>query len=206
LLNDINEVLKRPPNFDVPKTQIIKNKNEILRYNSCLVSSIKKDESSFSTLSDSFDLVGVDFVFEPQQKYKLKFEEKSSPEKDELFYADLLSFIQKNSLSEDSILDIKVQIINENKTYSKKLIEMIEYKIPSENIILEQGKWKKFNEIYIRQLKSFVDRIELEDTEEVFKVIHFSETNFNDIKKNPHLLSFNYRTADKMFQRISLKE
>ncbi len=205
LLDQIITTLEEEQKFILPKTDEIKNKDDILRYDQELLSKIiLQTNEEITTINDSHDLIGVDFVFSGSDKYCYTFRKKISEQFDELTLDDLRKFINSNIINKDSIFNIKVQIENENQNiYTKKLKEYIEYTIDNENIVLQNGKWIKFNEKYVNQINEFVDSIEIEPTEDEFKVITKTETDFYKEKKTD-LHSLNYRVSDKDFSQLKI--
>lgn len=164
ILEKILSTIKLPQLFDLPRTEIIRDQEKILKYDNELINEIikNKDEgSSFS--SDSHDLVGVDFIFPTDQTYHFYFENIDSTDFDNLDMDLLRNFIKSNNISNLNIFDIRIKITKEDsKPYSVSLKESLEYKIDGENVILSNGKWMRFNEDYMKQLNDYIDnKIEL---------------------------------------------
>jgi len=202
ILDAIIKTLATEIRFDLPKTLEIKNEAQISQYTADLLRQIKNDFSILETNDASYDLVGTDFVFSANEKYIFCLDRKESSEFSELSHSELKKFIDTHSISDEKIFSINVKIKNENrKTYSKPLYEMMEYMVPNENVILENGKWKKFNETYIDQIDSSIDSIEMEDTEDAFQEISSTETIFNGSKE---LSDRGYKNADKDFSKIKI--
>lgn len=190
------------PHFDLPKTSEIKDSSQIAKYTSMLLGQIKNDFSSIETEDSSYDLVGTDFVFYTNEKYTFHFGHKKSLQIAELSHTELKKFIDENSIQDNEILTIKVEITNENnKTYTKQLYEMIEYMVPNENIVLEQGKWKQFNAEYVEQINASVDSVTLDQTEAQFSDITLSEPDFN---KSDTVKNAGYKKADTDFSKVNI--
>lgn len=188
--------------FDLPKTKEIKDEARILRYDTDLLNQIKNDFATLETNDASYDLVGTDFIFAANEKYNFFLGRNKSPDFLALSHIELKKFIDTYSISDEKIFSISVAIKNDNqKTYSKALYEMIEYAVPNENVILENGKWKEFNEEYINQINSSIDAIEVENTEDEFKEIAITETAFN---KSTEVSSAGYINLDQDLTVITL--
>ncbi|MDO8579696.1 MAG: TIGR04141 family sporadically distributed protein, partial [bacterium] len=113
------------PRFDLPKTFEIRDSGQIVKYTNKLLEQIKNDISSIETEDSSYDLVGTDFVFYLNEKYTFHFGHKKSQQISELSHTELKKFIDENSIPDNEILNIKVEITNENnKTYTRPLYEM----------------------------------------------------------------------------------
>lgn len=65
--------------------------------------------------------------------------------------------------------------------------------------MLAQGKWLRFNEDYIDQLNTYVDGIDIEDTEPEFEAVSTIEGDFND---SGEVKGLGYAKADKDFSKI----
>lgn len=203
VLDEIIATLAGEVLFDLPRTSIIKDESRVNQYNSELLKQINTDISIIETEDSSYSLIGTDFVFQANEKYIFIFDTyKRSTEFSDLSHKELKKFIDDNSIRTESIFDIKVQIRNENdKTYRRFLYEMIEFMVPRENVILECGKWKEFNEEYLVQINSSVDSIDLENTESQFLEIKLSEPDFN---KSDEVAVAGYEKADTDFSKIKI--
>lgn len=202
VLDSIVNTLTEAIRFDLPKTQIIKDEAQIAKFNAELLKQIKADFSSLETSDSSYDLIGTDFVFSANEKFVFAFGRKESAELSDLSHAELKNFIDTHSISDADIFDIRIKVTNENrKSYSRPLFEMIEYTVPNENVILENGKWKKFNEEYLNQINASIDAIEIEETEDAFKEISITEPNFNS---SQDVANVGYQKADTDFSKIQI--
>lgn len=202
VLDDIITTLTENIRFDLPRTDEIKTPELILQYNKLLLTQIKKDISAVETEDSSYDLVGTDFVFYTNEKYSFHHGHTKSADFSELSHVELKNFIDTNSIQDNDILNIKVQITNENrKTFSKSLHEMIEYMVPNANIVLENGRWKKFNKEYLEQINASVDSVDVQKTEEKFQEISMTEPDFNN---SASVAQAGYRKADKDFSKIKI--
>ncbi len=188
--------------FDLPKTYEIKEAGLVAGYIAKLSAQIKADISSIETEDSSYDLVGTDFVFYTNEKYSFHFGHEESSKFSELSHVELKKFIAAHNIPDHDILNIKIEIKNENnRAHRKSLYEMIEYMVPSENVVLEQGKWKKFNKEYIDQINASVDSVTIDPTEDQFKEISSTEPIFN---KSQELTAHGYEKADTDFSKIDI--
>jgi len=203
VLDEIINTLLEDPRFDIPKTEEIKDETTINRYNDLLIQQIKTDISSIDTEFNSHDLVGTDFIFSGNERFVLHLNRsKRSEEFSELGHKELKKFIETFAIRDEEILNIKVEIIKEGQSvYKKPLYEMIEYMVPDENVVLEQGKWKRFNEEYLDQINGMVDSIRIEPTEPEFESISLTEPVFNSSRT---LIDANYKKADTDFSIIGV--
>jgi len=203
ILDGIINTLLEDPRFDIPKTEEIKDEATIDRYNELLLRQIKTDISSIDTVLNSHDLVGTDFVFSGNEKFVLHLNRsKRSQELTELGHKELKDFIETFAVRDEEIFNIKVEIIKEGQSaYTKPLYEMIEYMVPDENVVLEQGKWKMFNVEYLGQINEMVDSIRVDSTEPTFENISVTEPDFNDSQA---IIDAGYKKADQDFSIIGV--
>ncbi len=172
------------PKFDLPKTFEIKDPHEISNYTNGLLTQIKNDISSIETEDSSYDLVGTDFVFYTNEKYTFYLGNKKSQQMSEISHNELKKFISEYNIKDNEILNIKIEITSDGvRTYTKSLYEMIDYMVPDENIVLEQGKWKRFNKEYLDQINNSVDAISIDKIESEFLEISLKEPEFNSSKE-----------------------
>lgn len=163
-LSDILAVFQSPQLFDLPRTEVVRDEEKILKYDNELISAIAKNQGDNSDFSDSgHDLVGVDFIFPTDQTYHFYFKHNNSKDFDSLDMEALRDFIKDHNINNAEIFDIRIKILKEDTNpYSVALKESIEYKIDGENVILSKGKWTRFNEDYMTQLHTYIDgKIEL---------------------------------------------
>lgn len=205
LLEEIIRTLSESQIFPLPKTEIINKDSDISRYDLELLSKIKIPTDDVSTINDSHDLIGVDFVFSGVDKYCFIYGGNKSEKYDEVTLDDLRNFININQIDDNNIFNIKIRIENENqKFYTKKLKQFIEYTNDDEKIVLQNGKWIKFNEEYVNQINELVDSIDIETTENEFQAISTTETIFNDPLQNTVLSTLNYNASDKDFSQLQI--
>lgn len=204
VLDDIFITLNMKSLFELPKIEEIKDITKISEYNQILIKEIKKE--NFETTEDSYSIIGVDFSFSNNKKYVYSHNGKISSEFEDINIFDIKDFIKVNNITDKDILNIKIKIKEDNENeYNKSLFQVIEFVIPEQSVILENGKWKKFNEEYICQLDESIDSISCEDVEDCFKIIDSSrEEDFNDVNKNDKLSQFSYQTADKNFDILKI--
>lgn len=208
LLDEISRTLLEESRFEIPKTEEIKNKDDIKLYNNELISKFNKveDENNVETTLDSHDIVWVDFVFSWNEKYIINYFGVKSDEVDSITIDLIRKFINENNIDINHLFDISIKVIKEDqKTYSKKLKDFIEYTIEDKNIIFQYWKWIKFNEEYIDQINTSVDSIEIDVTETEFEEIKIWETEFNNPSINTNLTKYSYISSDKDFSKLKIK-
>jgi len=217
LLEEVIKTLLENPRFSIPKTEILKNETDIAKYEQELLSKIKQNNETITTTSDSHDMVGVDFVFSGSEKYKFSYNRNESRGFDEITLENLRDFIKEKNIQDNDIFKISIKIEKEDqKIYYKKLKEFIEYTVDSENIVLQNGKWIKFNEEYVNQINDLVDSIEVEQTEKEFNKITTTEPEFNYLvetkegkkkgyKINQKLIDLKYTGGDKDFSKLEIQ-
>lgn len=190
-------VLNEEPKFKLPRTQVIKDVED---YDNKLINSIKTTETEVDFSDNTHDIAGVDFVFSGNESYTLQCRNYSSKKCENLSIYFLKKYISENSILDQDILKIKVKIENEGqKTYSKDLKQSLDFVIDDENIILVNGNWVHFNEDYIEQLNTYIDGVEIEETEEQFRDILAIEPAFNS---SEGIRKAGYSVADKDFSKI----
>lgn len=198
----IIKIYESPELFKLPRTIILDSSPTTEGYENKLVDEIisSANENTDFT-SNGHELVGIDFIFSGQEKYKFSLDGNVSNEFDELTIDELNSFISTYSIPKNQILDIRVHIIKEDtKPFSKTIKESIDYTIDDQNVLLTQGKWMRFNEDYMDQLDEYIDSIDLEEVEKDLLEINDTEPNFNT-----NLQKHGYSVADKNFSIIKIK-
>jgi len=198
----IIKVYESPELFKLPRTVILDASPTTEGYENKLVDEIiSSSEGNTDFTSNGHELIGIDFIFSGQEKYKFSLDGNTSNEFEDLTIDELNSFISSYSISKNQILDIRVHVIKEDaKPFSKTVKESMDYTIDDQNVLLTHGKWMKFNEDYMDQLNEYIDSIDLEEVEDDLLEITDTEPNFN---KN--LLKHGYSVADKNFSIIKIK-
>ncbi len=195
------KVYESPELFKLPRTIILDTSPVTEGYETKLVEEIIASKEGTDFTSNSHELIGIDFIFSGQEKYKFSLNNYTSDEFEELTIDRLNIFISTNSIPKEQILNIRVHIIKEDaKPFSKTVKESIDYIIDDQNVLLTQGKWMKFNEDYMDQLNEYIDSIDLDEVENDLLEITGTEGDFN---KN--LEEHGYTNADKNFSVIKVK-
>jgi len=200
-MSQVEQELAKPPLFELPRTEVVRDVTEIERFDSALVADVMTENAAFE--ESGHQLVGVDFIFSGNQEYSFYRYRDKSANFTELTIGDLRQFIQDNNISADQVLEIKVKITQEDtRAYSLELRKALEYSIEEERVFLQGGKWMKFNEDYASWLDKFLDdAIEIDASmEEEFRIITANEPTFN-----ASLGDKGYEVADKNFEIITLK-
>ncbi|MDD4110588.1 MAG: TIGR04141 family sporadically distributed protein [Clostridia bacterium] len=218
VLNEIIKTLKEKQKFDIPKTIEIKDNTKLLDYYNLLVEDILKKDEKVTLSTQSYDIVGTDFVFTGNERYKYKYSNQESNYVDDLEVVDIVNFINKHSIPKDRILNhIKIEIEDEGReTFIKPLVYFINYNIENENIIFQNGKWIKFNEEYVKQINDSISSIAIIPTENKLGIIKISESEFNylsetsegkkkGVKINKDLIDLGYKSSDKDFSKLLIK-
>jgi uncharacterized protein (TIGR04141 family) len=202
LLTDLATTLGEPPAFALPRTAVIADEVQVTQYDDLLLDSIVADDDHPEFTHSSHEIVGVDFVFSGNEQFTLKCRGHSAQElgDEELDLAALRSYIKSEHIAREEIFDIRIKVDNEGqKSYSKSLKDALEFIVDGENVMLAQGKWLRFNEDYIDQLNTYVDGIDIEDTEPEFEAVSTIEGDFND---SGEVKGLGYAKADKDFSKI----
>ncbi len=200
-LESIIKVYESPELFKLPRTIILDTSPITVGYENKLAEEIIASKDSTDFTSNSHELIGIDFIFSGQEKYKFSLDSFTSAEFEELTIDRLNTFISTNSIPKEQILSIRVHIIKEDaKPFSKTVKESIDYIIDDQNVLLTQGKWMKFNEDYMDQLNEYIDSIDLDEVENDLLEITGIEGDFNKSLKE-----HGYSDADKNFSIIKVK-
>jgi uncharacterized protein (TIGR04141 family) len=201
LFENILDVLNKPENFKLPRTDIITIQEDLVKYDSQLIDAILADEGSADFSHNTHDLFGVDFIFSGNESYTLMRKGNRPKDYDDLNIADLYNYIHDNGIAEEDIFDIKIKVRDEFSQYTKNLKESLDYIVDSENVLLSQGRWVRFNEDYLQQLDEYIESIDIEETENSFRVIETTEGEFN---QSEELKSYGYINSDKDFSKIKI--
>ena len=195
-LNHIVNCLIETPKFDLPKRNQIKDEKEIEKLNIELKQLLDRNHINVNISEDSYSIIGVDFNFSSTDKYELYFKKGSKNDSQQLDSLDLPAIIKFAKQNEADLFDIKIKFYTDTKsTYSKDFKTIIDYTHPTENIILQDGKWFEFNEEYVNQLNTFVDMIKINTTNEMPEIDKIIESDFSKLLSNQH----GYNLYDKTF-------
>lgn len=200
VLDKIEVTLTRDELFKVPRTTLITDDEEKSVCQAKLIEELRKPVSDASLAlmaSESFDLWGVDFMFPSSYfSYELRGPGHLSRTQETLTIRDLKQYIIDHNVSDDRITRIKV-VFNrdEGSPYRKNLLEVLDY-VGGRDLILNQGKWMRFNQDYLDALDDYLDGIEAEMTEPDFKTIDGKEGDFN---ASDAIAEAGYTNTDKNF-------
>lgn len=191
--------------FQLPRTTNIDNTDLSKGCELKLVKDILSSDGSSDFTSSSHDLVGVDFIFSGQEKYRFRWRGVESSKMDDLSIEKLRKFVIDNSIDESEILSIRVDIEKEDvstTSFSRTIKESLDYIVEGQNIILSQGSWMQFNEDYLYQLDQAIDEIELEETEQELQEI--TEPDEGIFNKSLSCSGLGYKNTDKDFSIIKV--
>lgn len=188
--------------FPLPRTTIINNTVEAAKYEDILLTEILTQSDSSDFTENSHDLVGVDFIFSGNEKYRFSHKGKESELFEDLSLEKLNEYITKHSIPRNEIFAIKVVIEKEDaRPYTRYVKESLDYIVDDANIILSQGNWMSFNEDYLLQLDEYIDVIEIEPTEGVLVDLEHKVEG----ELNKFFVSHGYANADKDFSKIKVE-
>ncbi|WP_169979870.1 DUF6119 family protein [Microbispora sp. H10836] len=205
LLGRILEELKKPELFALPRTEIVKDKALIERYDRELIEAIVSEGAEFEEAAHQ--LVGVDFVFASNEHYYFQRRRAVSSELGRLDRHELREFIIQNGIRKDQIFDIKIVVVREDsRKYSHPIKKSLEYSIADQKVFLRAGEWVQFNEDYARFLDEYIDNtIEIDQTlEPDLLEIDLAEPDFND-QFNNQLKNRGYEVADTDLTILTLR-
>ncbi len=202
LMSRLLDELATPPNFKIPRTQIITEENEIQRLNTKLTTELRHSPGTTDFAQNSFDLYGVDFVFSGQGTYKFWCPGYSRDLLTEnLSIGEFKRFINAAHVSDSDILNTRVSFREEGRLrHAKLFLETIDYIVEDENVLLSSGKWTRFNQDYLDFLNEYISDITIEQTEDELKLITIDEGDFNNYTQ-----SYGYTLADKDFSILRTK-
>ena len=93
-MNQVEEELAKPPLFELPRTEVVRDVAEIERFDSMLVADVMNENAEFE--ESSHQLVGVDFIFSGNQEYSFYRYRAKSSTFTQLSIGDLRQFVQDN--------------------------------------------------------------------------------------------------------------
>ncbi|ROO50798.1 uncharacterized protein (TIGR04141 family) [Micromonospora sp. Llam0] len=204
LLDEIVAVMGREEKFQLPRTSVIRDGDEVAKYDKKLLDAIFGNGGYAEFSCDTHDIVGVDFVFSGSERYSFSLRGRRVAElgERELDLATLQEYVLVERIPVSEIFDVRIQVENEGqRTYSKGLRDALEFVVDDENVMLSQGRWVRFNEDYIHQLNSSIDEITVESTETDLLEIDMKECCFNAAE---YINSYGYASADRDFTKIGV--
>lgn len=182
--------------FKLPRTTILKEEEEIAKFDDLLLDELQSDLGVTEFAHNSYDLYGVDFIFSSDGSSVLSHGRRKR-ELESLSMRELKQFIADEGIGRESILDIKVTRKPEDAPqYRLPLKDTLDFIADDDRVVLSQGRWMRFNQDYLDFLDEFIRDIELEETEQDLRVTTLPEPAFNtcDAIKNA-----GYEVADKDF-------
>lgn len=204
LLSKLELEMKKKALFALPRTTIITESAEVVKYDDMLVTELLSGAQSSDFTDNSYDLYGVDFVFPNDGKYRIwcpKYDDELEVEK--LSIADLRKYIKDCKIDRADVLGIRITFSQEGRPkFTRGLKEALDYIASTERVILSNGKWMRFNQDYLDFLDAYIDTIEVEEPESEFEEISMTETDFN---VSQAVADRGYVVADKDFSKIKIK-
>ena len=196
-LDKLYEELGKTIRFKLPRTTIVTDQSEVVHFDHMLINELQEPRGTTDFSQNSYDLYGVDFIFSTDGSFKLWCPDFPKVELTDLSMGDVKDYITEHHVSSEDVLSIRIQHIQEGRPlYTQSIKESIDYIIDGEKVLLSGGKWMRFNQDYLDYLDDYVRGISVEETEEEFKDIAVTETEFNSL---PSLRERGYESADKNF-------
>ncbi|WP_455936959.1 DUF6119 family protein [Gemella morbillorum] len=156
----VEEVRKRDVIYKIPVFEKIKDDNLIDTLNKSLLDSL---ENSIANANISeLDIVGATEIFNHNDStFELSYKWKTK-QVDELNVKNIKEFIDENDFDvKKDFLDLKVVISrNGQTTYTKKMVELLDYTDDSQKCILMNGDWYKYNDDYLQYLRDSIAEID----------------------------------------------
>ncbi|MBP0019925.1 MAG: TIGR04141 family sporadically distributed protein [Cyanobacteria bacterium SBLK] len=198
LIKNIENTLNQPIRTNLPKVDIIKDKNTIQHLDRILAKAILKIEENREISIEEFTISGIEFIFSENNQYSLYLKGKSQEKVllTELSIKSLIEFVKSKNIDiEKEINNLKVTVHNEHgRNYTKPLKFYLDFIEESERYCLIDGVWHKFNQSYIKFLKEEVDKIEL-DYDPHFNISsQIKEGEFNQSRQDDGYLNLDTKT------------
>jgi len=196
-LSKLEAEVAREPRFMLPRTTIISEEGDIERYDQLLVNELTAQETTTDFTHNSYDLYGIDFVFSNEGSFKLRcpgYREVLLPD---LGIGELKEYISSNCMPRQDVLKIKIVHEHEGRSkYTQEIKQALDFIVDNERVLLNNGRWMRFNQDYLQFLNEYLDAIRVEETEPTFQCIELGESEFN---QSPALRDGSYEVADKDF-------
>lgn len=162
LINQIEQELAKPPLFEIPKAEAVRDDDTIKFLDKKLAETILGKISDSSVNVEEFSVSGVDFIFSDRNHYSffLRGNTKDKAEVGELTIDNLVEFIRSRQIDLSQRLnDMLVYSQNEHgKGHSQPLKSYLDY-VDEDRYCLIDGKWHRFNASYVKYLESEVDTL-----------------------------------------------
>jgi uncharacterized protein (TIGR04141 family) len=201
LVEMIENELRNPARFPLPRTEIIKEDAKIKELDEKLAETLAEYNVSTTVQVDEFFVSGVDFIFTDQHDFRfyLKNDSKNKSELGELTISNLFRFIEERDLDiQEKINEIKVYVKNEyGRSFSQPLKNYLDFVYEKERICIIDGKWHKFNQSYIEYLKKEVNKIGWQSDKKYDIGEGVNEYYFNKSKESEGFIN-----CDKVLQKF----
>lgn len=155
----IERELEKQPLFDIPRSTLVTDPEIIQILDTKLVSSIRQRESAF--MMEEQALSGVEFLFFPDYDLKLKGRHRWLPLEPGISLDELNETIDQSGLvfSPDNLDNVKIRASSDSKPHFTKDIRHFVDFMDDELHYIEDGRWRRFNQVYVDFLRDSVDRI-----------------------------------------------
>ena len=195
LFSRIEETLGRVPNFKLPRTLVLTDDDEVLRYDEKLIDELTSPIGTSDISSDTFDLFGVDFIFSSSGTFTLRCGHYSPKKVDRLTMKEVKEYLSEKKIPRAKVLSLKITHEREgDPAFDQSIKEAVDFICDEDRVVLRGGKWLQFNEDYLAALDGAIRRIEVEPTEP-----HLMETSLTEGEFNASLIDHGYAVADKDF-------
>lgn len=194
-LSTIDDELEAEARFKLPRTLVLSDEDEIVRYDEKLINELMSSVGTSNIATDTFDLYGVDFVFSSSGSFTLKCGHYKAVEVDRLTMKEVKEYIADKEIPRDKVLALKITHHREGDLdFTQTIKEAVDFICDEDRVVLRGGRWLQFNEDYLEALDNAIRRIEVEETEEDLIEISLPEGEFNE-----SLSAHGYAVADKDF-------
>lgn len=200
-LDSVTKSLGGQERFKLPRTLILTEDDEIKKYDQLLIQELKKDSDESILTADTFELFGVDFIFNSSGDFQLKSGNRKAIDLDRITIKDIKEYIAEKDLSDREILNLKVtERRDDGQEIERRLKDAVDFICEDEPVALSAGRWLRFNEDYLDELNRAIDNIPTEETEPEFQRVYSWEDEFNK-----SLEAHDYEVLDKNFGVIKTK-
>lgn len=156
LILKIEEIEKQEVINKIPLFNKIKDEDLLNNLENNLINKINIDNLQLSL--SQLDIIGAIEIFNTSEDdYYISFNRKNKHISN-LTLEEICKFIKDENIPSNEILNIKVY--NGNKTYYRKLHDLIDYSVDEEKCILCNGTWYQYNNDYIQHIDESMKKIE----------------------------------------------
>lgn len=201
LLDDVVSRLSTPELFQLPRTVVISDDVEVRRFDELLIKEIQRPVGLSDFTENTFDLFGVDFIFNSTGNFRLKCGNFKPKDVDRLTMREVKEYVQNRKIPANKILSIKISKLHDDEPeFTSPIKDLLDYIHDKERVVLSGGRWLQFNQDYLQYLNESVDNIPMEPVEDDLKLLTMTEPEFNiDMK------SRGYTVADKDFELFKVR-